>query len=88
MVAITILLTLWSVPESYQTDSLVLVDFASSASADWFVVNDGVMGGVSSSTMEVIDGLGVFAGVLSLDNNGGFATNRVLFSASAHVLIL
>ena len=78
MVAIALLLTLWSMPESQQTDSIVLVDFATAPAADWFVVNDGVMGGVSSSTMQVIDGLGVFTGVLSLDNNGGFASVRAV----------
>ena len=80
------LLALWSVPASQQPDtvlthqqpdSLVLVDFSRATAADWLVVNDGVMGGVSSSTMEVTaEGVGVFAGRLSLENNGGFASVR------------
>lgn len=77
MLSLTVLLTLWAVPASQQPDSLVLVDFPRSTTADWFVVNDGVMGGISSSTLEISsDGTGVFAGHLSLENNGGFASVR------------
>ena len=77
MLILTLLMTLWSMQAPQQPDSLVLVDFSRSPAADWFVVNDGVMGGVSSSTMEVTsDGTGVFAGRLSLENNGGFASVR------------
>lgn len=43
----------------------------------WDVVNDGVMGGVSSGRAEVLADGGVrFSGVLSLENNGGFASVR------------
>ena len=54
-------------------------EFQAASAADWYIVNDGVMGGVSSS--EFVDsgeGYAVFAGVLSLDNNGGFASVRGL----------
>lgn len=71
------LLALWSAPASAQPDSLILVDFSRSAADAWFVVNDGVMGGLSSSDMVVTaDGTGLFAGRLSLANNGGFASVR------------
>ena len=44
----------------------------------WRIVNDGVMGGVSSSRMvETAHGLR-FEGELSLENNGGFASVRRL----------
>ncbi len=77
MLPLTVLLTFWAMPASQQPDSLVLVDFSSSTTTDWFLVNDGVMGGISSSTMEVsADGTGVFVGHLSLENNGGFASVR------------
>jgi len=47
----------------------------------WLAVNDGVMGGVSAGRMsETADGL-VFEGVLSLENNGGFASVRRLVGA-------
>ena len=55
-----------------------LVDFADMAEVErWQVVTDGVMGGLSLSrfdlgTSETV----VFAGQLSLDNNGGFAAVR------------
>ena len=42
----------------------------------WNVVNDTVMGGVSSGRLVVEDGMLVFSGELSLDNNGGFASVR------------
>ena len=42
----------------------------------WVAVNDGVMGGRSSGTAVVVDGQLQFSGVLSLENNGGFASVR------------
>jgi len=79
MLILPFLLAFWSMPASQDPDSLVLVDFQRSTTADWFVVNDGVMGGISTSTMEVTaDGNGVFAGRLSLENNGGFASVRTV----------
>jgi monofunctional biosynthetic peptidoglycan transglycosylase len=43
---------------------------------EWVAVNDGVMGGVSQGSFERKDGTAVFADVLSLENNGGFASVR------------
>lgn len=77
MPVIPLLFALVTVPVPQQPDSIVLVDLAQATTPDWFVVNDGVMGGVSSSTMQVTpEGTGVFAGDLSLENNGGFASVR------------
>lgn len=42
----------------------------------WSVVNDTVMGGVSSGRLAVEDGVMFFSGELSLENNGGFASVR------------
>jgi monofunctional biosynthetic peptidoglycan transglycosylase len=43
--------------------------------ANWTVINDVVMGGVSSSRFVVEKpGTAVFSGVVSLENNGGFAS--------------
>lgn len=54
-----------------------LFDFGAGATADgWNVVNDTVMGGVSSGQLTTDDGMLVFTGELSLDNNGGFASVR------------
>ena len=45
--------------------------------SNWKVVNDDVMGGISSSRLSVIsDGKGEFSGNISLENNGGFASIR------------
>ena len=42
----------------------------------WLIVNDGVMGGVSSGRLERDGETLVFSGELSLENNGGFASIR------------
>jgi NADH dehydrogenase [ubiquinone] 1 alpha subcomplex assembly factor 1 len=44
-------------------------------SKEWRIVNDGVMGGISKSSLVVTNaGHGKFAGHVSLANNGGFAS--------------
>jgi hypothetical protein len=77
MPILSFLLTIWAMATPQQPDSIVLLDFSRPEAGEWLVVNDGVMGGVSSSTMETTaSGTGVFAGELSLENNGGFASVR------------
>jgi Complex I intermediate-associated protein 30 (CIA30) len=44
--------------------------------AAWQSVNDGVMGGVSSSSLEVVNGRAFFKGIVSIDRGGGFASIR------------
>ena len=42
---------------------------------DWYVVDDGVMGGRSQGTVGVsVEGHGIFQGDVSLENNGGFSS--------------
>lgn len=54
-----------------------ITDFKHPPLLRWTSVNDVVMGGVSDSLMQVSDdGKGVFAGHLSLENEGGFASVR------------
>ncbi|MCO6492403.1 MAG: CIA30 family protein [Phaeodactylibacter sp.] len=56
---------------------LHIEEFDKEAHLDWIVVNDGVMGGVSRSRIEVLDdGTARFSGTISLENNGGFASTR------------
>ena len=44
---------------------------------NWRIVNDGVMGGLSSSTFSLNkEGRGVFKGTVSTENYGGFASVR------------
>jgi len=57
-----------------------IIDFAADP-IPWRTIDDVVMGGVSSSRMVVEDGVAVFSGRVSLDNNGGFASAR---SADQH----
>ena len=54
---------------------VVLYDFGSPEAVDgWTTVNDTVMGGVSTATVTWNEGALVFAGTVSLDNNGGFTS--------------
>jgi len=60
------------------SEMLSLYDFNSKeSSGDWYIVNDDVMGGVSRSEVVIHEeGYAKFRGVLSSDNNGGFASIR------------
>ena len=46
--------------------------------AVWQVVNDDVMGGVSASSFGQTNGVAIFQGEVSMENNGGFASVRSL----------
>lgn len=71
-----ILLTLLTMLSS-NASSQSKVDFSDSQELNyWYRVNDSVMGGVSQSNLRVVDTIAYFEGVLSLDNNGGFASVR------------
>ncbi|MBD3336195.1 MAG: CIA30 family protein [Candidatus Eisenbacteria bacterium] len=59
------------------SEAKLLVDFQDAREQEqWYAVNDGVMGGVSSGGFAVGESTGVFAGEVSLENNGGFASVR------------
>jgi len=53
-------------------------DFSNPAEKEkWVIINDGVMGGLSQSSMEIADdSTALFSGSVSLKNNGGFASTR------------
>lgn len=54
-----------------------LIDFLDPAeSSRWRAITDDVMGGVSRGGLHGKDGVGVFSGETSLENNGGFASVR------------
>ncbi len=57
------------------TGGPVIVDFSEHDSG-WPSIDDTVMGGVSASRMDIIDGVAVFSGTVSFENNGGFASVR------------
>lgn len=65
---------------SMSTENTVIYDFSKTkAVQDWQIVNDGVMGGLSKSKINLSeDGHGKFEGHVSLANNGGFASVRLL----------
>ena len=53
------------------------VDFGSTSGGnDWRIVNDDVMGGRSTSQAYLAENSMLFKGVVSLENNGGFASVR------------
>ncbi len=58
--------------------NMILVDFSEHSALDnWYIVNDGVMGGLSQGNLYISnDGVGVFEGLVSLENNGGFTSIR------------
>lgn len=59
-----------------------IIDFSDPAPTPWTIVNDGVMGGLSNSSLRLTDeGTAIFAGFLSLENNGGFASTRALLDS-------
>ena len=58
------------------TQTINIFNFSPECKIDnWQTVNDGVMGGVSNSSIVLTEeGYGVFSGHVSLANNGGFAS--------------
>ncbi|WP_290860648.1 CIA30 family protein [Flavobacterium sp.] len=59
----------------------LIYDFNKNSSPkDWRIIDDGVMGGLSQGKFSIDpDGNGVFAGTVSLENNGGFSSVRYQF---------
>lgn len=47
------------------------------AAAPWVVIDDGVMGGRSAGQVSSEEGVTIFEGDLSLENNGGFSSIRL-----------
>lgn len=61
-----------------ETESIHLLHFDEPSDVDaWRPVHDGVMGGVSTGSAELVEGAARFAGEVSLENNGGFASFRL-----------
>jgi len=70
---------------------IILYQFdKNSPTSDWRIVDDGVMGGRSSGDFHINEsGNGVFEGVISLANNGGFSSVRYreTFQIQSHTTI-
>jgi NADH dehydrogenase [ubiquinone] 1 alpha subcomplex assembly factor 1 len=58
---------------------IIIFDFEKNTNINrWYSTNDDVMGGISNSVMNLDEnGNGVFTGVVSTENNGGFAMVRL-----------
>ena len=65
----------------FAMSTLIIYDFNKTSDLTaWYVVNDGVMGGVSKGTLQLNDEHhGVFQGSISLEYNGGFSSIRYAF---------
>lgn len=65
-----------------QDTSLVIYDFTKVTNVnDWYIVNDGVMGGLSKGKLIMNDdGHAVFEGYVTTENNGGFTSVRYPFN--------
>ena len=61
--------------------SQIIFDFDRNSNAnEWRIIDDVVMGGRSNGKFRIDnDGNGVFSGIVSLDNNGGFSSVRYQF---------
>ncbi len=60
-------------------EPLNLVGFGGENPSEWRVIDDGVMGGQSRSSITLTgDETGLFTGEVSLENNGGFASVRTM----------
>ncbi len=58
----------------------VVISFTQNQELDnWIIVNDTVMGGRSRTRLNITEGKLEFSGVLSLANNGGFASIRRVY---------
>ena len=60
------------------SQNITMVDPSNNIGIDkWGIVNDGVMGGISQSNIYLNEANNIiFAGNVSLENNGGFASIR------------
>ena len=68
--------TIRAAVEPDEGGSQMMIIYFASGAEPWRSIDDVVMGGVSHSTMTIEDGIAVFRGTVSLENNGGFASVR------------
>ena len=67
----------------FQDDGVILYDFKKAKRlTNWYVVNDGVMGGLSKGQLSLNEsGNGSFKGFVTTENNGGFSSLRYPFDS-------
>ena len=64
------------------TTSLLLLSGSGDLTLHWQIVNDSVMGGLSTSQAYEKDNSLIFTGNVSLENNGGFASIRTTINTN------
>lgn len=73
----TLLTTIFLIMTFSIATATTIFEFTDESTQRWGSVDDSVMGGISDSQISYVgDGIAKFSGVLSLDNNGGFASVR------------
>lgn len=71
-------------PNMLTTKEFILEDFSIEHHLEWQIINDGVMGGMSEGRFKInSDQTADFWGLVSLENNGGFASMRALLNKPA-----
>jgi monofunctional biosynthetic peptidoglycan transglycosylase len=63
------------------TAGLLLPSTEVNAVPRWYIVNDSVMGGLSTSQIYEKNNNLIFSGTVSLENNGGFASVRAIINS-------
>ena len=68
------------VGNAMEQDERLIINFEQADEiARWRIVNDGVMGGLSKSDLtQSKSNTAIFSGIVSLENNGGFASTRTM----------
>jgi len=71
---------------SSNNTEIPIIDFSNASTGNWQIVNDNVMGGISRSSFKILEGgFAEFSGIVSLDNNGGFASVRTQTQSPANL---
>jgi len=78
-----LLLTILILNFMLQDNTLVICDFKNQiGDTDWYVLDDGVMGGLSEGNLQKRDtGNALYTGTVRTENNGGFSSIRHQFEA-------
>ena len=79
MILLSIILNLSFIVENELDQLNMSFEFFKLKSEQFRVINDDVMGGMSSSEIKLLEGGVNFSGTISLENNGGFASVRMLW---------
>ncbi len=80
-----LLLSLHSLSLKADATGTNMIDFTqASEHQNWTVINDNVMGGISTGGFIYLDNMSRFRGELSLENNGGFSSVKRSIESPTH----